>query len=103
MKKIYKYVLTGSGKSYPTAVNVPMPIGAKVLSVGNQLEKICIWAEVESTSPTEGRAFVIYNTGEVLEMIDHNNLFIGTVVLKGGTAVAHVFEVISTNVELSFS
>ena len=60
MKKIYKYVLTGSGKSYPTTVNVPMPIGAKVLSVGNQLEKICIWAEVEATSPIKERAFVAF-------------------------------------------
>lgn len=92
MKKIYKFVLTGSGKSYPTAVDVPMPIGAKIISVGNQLEKVCLWAEVETTAPTENRTFVVFVTGDTIEPIGCDLKFIGTVILKGGTAVAHVYE-----------
>lgn len=98
MKKIHKYVLTGTGKSYPASVVCPLPIGAKVVSVGNQLEKICLWAEVETTSPTENRVFQVLTTGAAID--DYNGqgsydpTFIGTVLLKGGTAVAHVYELV---------
>ena len=94
MKKIYKFNLTGSGKSYPTTVEVPMNIGAKILSVANQLEKICFWAEVETTVPTETRIFQVVLTGEPFETGAFDANFLGTVILKGGTAVAHVFELV---------
>lgn len=93
MKKIYKFVLAGSGKSYAKVVEVPMHVGAKIVSVGNQLEKICIWAEVETTVPTENRIFQIVTTGDLLEQTGgFDPKFVGTVILKGGTAVAHVYE-----------
>jgi hypothetical protein len=97
MKKIYKFNLTshlvGSGKNYPKIVEVPMNIGAKILSVDNQLEKICLWAEVETTSPTENRTFQIFTTGSSLDLYDDFELnYIGSVILQGGTSVAHVYE-----------
>jgi len=95
MKKIFKFVLAGTGKSYPTVVEVPMNVGAKILSVANQLEKICMWAEIETTTPTETRIFKIVLTGESFETDGFETSFLGTMILKGGTSVAHVYELIA--------
>jgi hypothetical protein len=92
MKKIFKFVLAGTGKSYPTIVEVPMNIDAKILCVANQLEKTCLWAEVETTAPTETRTFKVVLTGESPETDGFNSNFLATIILKGGTSVAHVYE-----------
>ena len=94
MKKIYKFVLAGTGKSYPTVVEVPMNIGAKILSVANQLEKTCLWAEIETTAPTETRTFKVVLTGESPETDGFNVNFLATLILKAGTSVAHVYELV---------
>ena len=80
------------------AVNrVQMPRTAKVLSVGNQYETICVWAEVgfspKAVAWTE-RVFIMRVTGfnelGIDEAIDLQ--FLGTVCLRGGNFVAHIYE-----------
>lgn len=85
MKKLFKYIMSGKERM----VEIPMPIGAKIISIGNQLEKISIWAEVETTAPNELRVFHILSTGDELKQ---NSKYIGTVVLRGGTSVSHIYE-----------
>jgi hypothetical protein len=71
---------------------INMPIGAEVLSVGNQREKISLWYKCESTTPSwEPRTFVICGTGKALPA-RANLTFIGTVLLREGALVIHVFE-----------
>lgn len=66
-----------------------MPKGAKVVHVGIQGERICLWAIVDMQAPVETRVFQIVGTGheEVKEGMAH----VGTV--QQGPWVWHVFEV----------
>lgn len=86
MKTIHKFVLSEK------VTTVPMPIGAKAISVVNQLERCVIYAEVDTSMPTEDRVFHTLQTGgNMLENCDYT--FLGTVTLKGTTAVVHVYEI----------
>lgn len=45
--RIFKYQLTHESMHFmPQEVSVPIPMGAKLLSVQNQMEIITLWAEV---------------------------------------------------------
>lgn len=67
---------------------VPMPYDARVLSVGVQRGKVCVWALVDPDMPKVLHPFVIVPTGE--QMPDHGR-FLGTVMLRG-FLVFHVFD-----------
>jgi len=68
-----------------------MPRGAKVLSVHNQGENVCMWAEVSPGEPKEPRTFRTCGTGHDIPA-DENRNFIGTFLLHGGALVFHLFE-----------
>lgn len=68
-----------------------MPIGAHVLSVGNQNEWLCIWAGVNETDREEKREFYVVGTGNPLPPVSRGD-FIGTVQFMDGKFVVHVFE-----------
>ena len=86
MRSIYKFsLMAGENK-------ITMPAMAKILHVGNQHDRIQLWAEVEvdtSMRPAE-RTFYVFATGEELPNIKLQ--FIGTVLLAGGVYVVHVYE-----------
>jgi hypothetical protein len=90
MKRIYKYNIAPSEH-----FTIPLPVGAKVLSVGvqNDDKDIVVWAmvDVDPGLRTEDRAFGVFGTGHNLpkEVIG----FIGTVHFKNGL-VFHIFEVV---------
>lgn len=68
------------------------PQWRKFCHVGNQHDRIQLWAEVEvdtSMRPAE-RTFYVFATGEELPNIKLQ--FIGTVLLAGGVYVVHVYE-----------
>ena len=84
--KIFKYPLP-----LPGEVNyIMMPRGAKVLSVAEQRDVACVWALVDPTQPLEPRTFVTCGTGHMVPA----NLgeFLGTVLLREGLLVLHIFE-----------
>jgi hypothetical protein len=89
MNTIYKYDL-GSG----TSATFKMPIGAKVLCAQNQMERICIWAKVDNESEDEEREFIIIGTGNKIPDVINDNIksYVGTVQIRGGEFVFHVFE-----------
>ncbi len=70
---------------------INMPVGAEVLSVDNQREKISLWYKCDMTARTEPRSFVICGTGQSLPA-RADLTFIGSVLLREGTLVIHVFE-----------
>ena len=67
---------------------IEMPHGAKLLSVANQRETICLWAAVDTRAPKVGRRIQVCGTGHPLPLGE----FVGTVVLHRGALVFHVFD-----------
>ncbi len=89
MKTIYKYYLKLAGSTV-----IELPIGSRILSVGNQRGDICIWAEVDTVSPytgkepiTEDIKFYVIGTGE---SVPDNLKYLGTVIIE--PFVWHVYQ-----------
>jgi hypothetical protein len=84
MKTIYKYALELTDRQA-----VSMPIGSKILYVGNQNGTICVWAEVDSDVPYyRDHEFRIVGTGNPIDFPTKPNEtvwqynFIGTVIMN---------------------
>lgn len=90
MKTIWKFNL----KVDEGAQEIPMPTGAKVLTVALQDSKPTIWAEVDPTGKFVTRRFCIYATGQPIDCSPADREYIGTVQIVGLIAalVGHVFE-----------
>ena len=95
MKIIYKYTLDRAGAE---SQSVEMPKNARILHVGGQGEKVCLWALVDTDHLNELRHFRIYPTGGALpedlkedpRLADYGDTYIGTA--HCGPFVWHVFE-----------
>lgn len=85
---IYKYTLEIEDEQKHI-----LPRGAKILSVGNQIEKICVWVELEEGAIEDAEyTFFIRGTGHPFD--DSALLqptFLGTVLMAGGSLVWHVY------------
>lgn len=67
------------------------PAGSKILSVHAQRDEICIWALVDTFEPGyETRQVYIAPTGRDSGYVE-GKVFLGTVLLEGGSLVFHVF------------
>lgn len=87
MRTIHKYKLN------PGALRVRMPADATVLTAREQIDDICVWAEVETTAPMEERVFEVFGTGHPIPTgMGADRKYIGTAHLEGGALVFHVFE-----------
>ena len=85
MKKIFKYEL-------PIAdyLDIAMPYGARVLSVGVQGQDILVWALVDPKAPIVVHMFAIRETGHpVLPEVEQGD-FLGTIF--SGPFVWHIFD-----------
>lgn len=89
MKSIYKYDITSKPE-----INAPI---IKVLSVGEQHGRICVWAEVDLDAPNETWMFHCLPTGIAVNN-DEKGLFAfdyfdyyGTVHLIMGSLIYHVY------------
>ena len=88
MKRVFKYPL-----EQMDGQKVALPVGAEILSVQVQHETIVLYALVDDLEQGfEKRAFRIAGTGHLLEGTDRMK-FLGTVQLRAGNLVFHVFEV----------
>ena len=85
MLSIWKFGLPLSDR-----VEIEMPHGAQVLSVGVQRGNPCLWALVDAHRRQVHRTFYVHGTGH--PVIDPDALFIGTIQLHGGALIFHVFE-----------
>ena len=76
--------------NYPL-FEVFMPVEARVLSAHAQGDDIYVWALVNLEAPVkQQRLFNVYGTGNPIQ--SDPGIFIGTVMLDGGSLVFHVFE-----------
>lgn len=73
-----------------TAV-IDMPTGAEVLSVAAQHGDLQLWARVSTHARPEPRTFHVRGTGHPL-LDAATGRFIGTVQMRNGTLVWHIFE-----------
>lgn len=85
MRTVYKFEL------HPE-VNQPvgMTVGAKILTVGNQDQRLVVWAEIDPDREPEERFFSVYGTGHT--MPDDPGTYIGTAMFLNGNLVFHVYE-----------
>lgn len=88
MRSIYKYTLRVTDEQ-----EIEMPRGARILSVQNQREDICVWVDVDVDATPTIRIFSVYGTGHELPGdISLTGKFLGSVQLSGGSLVFHVYE-----------
>lgn len=72
---------------------IEMPLNAEILSVANQKDRLCIWAQVDpNETEKEMRKFLVVGTGHDMKVDDRCLWFIGTVQFAEGNLVLHVFE-----------
>lgn len=87
-RAVWKYPLRMTGGA------IELPPDALILTVAEQDDQIFMWVEVRpenNDAVREVRWFEIYGTGE--EMPPFALTYIGTVMLRRGTMVRHVYEV----------
>ena len=85
-RTIWKYTL-----SLVDYVDIEMPTGARILSVGIQNEQICLWALVDPEKTAAKYRFRIAGTGHPIGKEAENWDFVGTVIMMNGALVFHVF------------
>lgn len=69
---------------------VALPLGAQILSVANQNDKLVLYALVDAEQTiTKDIDIYIHGTGHKVN--EKADLFLGTVLLYGGAMVVHVF------------
>jgi len=89
---VWKFTLTGPDTT------IPMPVGAKVLSVGEQDGQIVLWAEVSAVvGDWPQRRFRAFNTGAnlpegTLKGDVPSPVYLGTVQIRDAGIVWHVYE-----------
>lgn len=74
---------------------ISIPIGANILDVQTQNEKICFWAMVDEKSKTELRTIDVIGTGQAFRPInpDQSRKHLGSVQHSG--MVWHIFEIVN--------
>lgn len=82
---VYKYALSIRHDEQ----RLTMPRGATILSVGEQSNRLFVWASVEPTRQTADQLFVVAWTGQPITF--HCDRFLGTVLLDDGATVVHVW------------
>lgn len=88
MQSIWKYVLNLG------ATTLSMPVGAKVLTAAMQYDSLCVWAIVDPSRDREVRRFMVFGTGQPIEVLDTRLLYVNTIQLQDGAFIGHIFEVI---------
>lgn len=88
-RTIWKYELDPRSD----VISLDVPNGAELLHVDSQHETICVWFELDPNDATEMRHFEIFGTGHLIrEDMGINRCHIGTIQLKNGNLIFHVYE-----------
>lgn len=83
---VYKYAILAFD-----VFGLELPIGAKILTVQTQNDLPHIWALVDPSAEKEIRTFRLAGTGHTIK--ETNLDYIGTVQIRGGELVFHLFEI----------
>lgn len=80
---VYKYELPTDDR-----VELALPQGAELLTVGVQDDKLMLWARIDPSEPTVHRRFRVAGTGHPAA----TGTYVGTAMLYNGRLVLHVFD-----------
>ncbi len=86
-RQIHKFPLRVSTLATGDA-QIEMPYKHRILTAREQGDDICVWAEVDTTSPMIARRFRVVGTGHDAP---GDATYIGTAMLLGGRLVLHVY------------
>lgn len=88
MRVVHKYPLGEHG-----GIEIPMPMGAKILTADVQSGKATLWALVDPDPdlPVVNRYFMLVETGHRLAVPEAK--YVATLLFDRGSYVLHVFEV----------
>ncbi len=86
MRTIYKYTLKIVEKQ-----TIAMPATGTILHIEAQGDKLCLWAEIETTFKIGQRTFCLFGTGRALPPECQLPDYVGTVLI--GPLVWHVYEI----------
>jgi len=93
MKKIFKYEVL----IREIGLEIMMPKGAKILSFGEQMDDLYIWALVDPEETLVPRQFRLVATGQPVSFLDDvsglKDLLIGSVINFRDAYVFHLFEI----------
>jgi len=89
MLTVYKYQV-------PIVDNfeLELPVGAKILSFMEQRGAPCVWVLIDPDMHHEVRRFRLAGTGHPITIDPDELRFVGSVLLRGGDLVFHLFEII---------
>lgn len=88
MKTVWKFNIGYDDYSY-----ISVPIGAVIISFQTQYERPTLWFLCDPDEPKkEVRKFRLAGTGH--NITEENLAFVGTVQLRGGQIVFHLFEIL---------
>jgi hypothetical protein len=73
---------------------IPMPIGARIVSVQPQRDQFCFWAIVDPNEDREERRFIWIATGQMFAA--EGMQYHGTVQTANGMRVFHLFEIVES-------
>lgn len=89
-KRICKFVC--ALRDIRDLIALAMPRGAKMISVINQRESLCVYAEVNTSTKTFVKRYIaVYGTEHTVNL-PPDYRFLGTVVFAMGELVYHVYD-----------
>ena len=91
MKTVHEYTIPDLEEDY---FSLELPKGAKILSVQRQPDNGKIWALVDTEAKEEKRSFRQFETGAPIVYNLKTLKYIGTLRVRHGGAVGHVFEIV---------
>lgn len=88
MKTIWKFPIEGN------VANIQMPLGAKLLAIKSQHNKLQVWAYVDTEEKNkEVRKIIVFKTGtQDYPEDDQCFHYIDTILIDNDATVCHVFE-----------
>jgi hypothetical protein len=85
-RAIWKFIMSDA------VSDITMPAGARVLYAREQLEQICVWADVDPGARRVSRRFLIAGTGHPLPADVDSAVYLGSAHLQGGMFGFHVYD-----------
>ena len=89
MLTIWKYRIEADDEQ-----DLMLPEGAKVLSFMTQGDMPFVWVLVDPEAQLKQRSFVLRGTGHEIDIPQEHLSFIGSVSMRGGSLIFHLFELV---------
>lgn len=86
MLTIYKFPLEITDSQV-----IKMPKGSRILSIKQQRNRVCLWAEVDTSEEIEDVTILCFGTGQVIPSYIKKE-FIASLLLYSGDLVFHFFK-----------